>query len=461
MSIIQTAALLGSLAASVAAHGHVQGIVAGGVWYEGYNPSFQYSDPAPVVIGWSDPEDLGNGFIPPSNYSGPDIICHLGATPAGTSAKVAAGDVVELQWTAWPSSHHGPVLDYLAKCTGSCSDVEKTTLEFFKIDEVGLISDTDVPGTWATDQLIANNNSWAVTIPKTIAPGNYVLRHEIIALHSAEEADGAQNYPQCINIEITGSGTATPSGTLGKKLYSEDAPGILINIYESLSTYKIPGPTLYSGAVSMKQTEVAIVSAAAVETGSSTVWGATTTTASTFTAAATTSAAPTTSSTTAVPTSTSTKATSSKATSTKASSSKAAATTSSKKVSTSASATSHVAVVTSATSVVSVATVQQTTVVTASAASIASTSAAAPVASLVSALPSGALTKTIPTVLPTGGAHPTGGFSGNSSSLGDAPTKPLPAGYTLQDLLEWVAYMMKQVMSEGTHQRDFAQHQER
>lgn len=35
------------------------------------------------------------------------------------------------------------------------------------------------------DDLIAANNSWTVTIPATVAPGNHVLRHEIIAPHSA------------------------------------------------------------------------------------------------------------------------------------------------------------------------------------------------------------------------------------------------------------------------------------
>jgi hypothetical protein len=97
--------------------------------------------------------------------------------------------------------------------------------------------------------LIANNNSWSVTIPTDIAPGNYVLRHEIIALHSAGESNGAQNYPQCVNLEISGTGTATPSGTLGTALYSEADPGILFDIYASLSTYDIPGPTLYSGGM--------------------------------------------------------------------------------------------------------------------------------------------------------------------------------------------------------------------
>ena len=67
----------------------------------------------PVVVGWSIPEDLSNGFIAPAAYTNPDIICHLSATNAQTSATVKAGGTVELQWTAWPISHHGPVIGML------------------------------------------------------------------------------------------------------------------------------------------------------------------------------------------------------------------------------------------------------------------------------------------------------------------------------------------------------------
>lgn len=38
--------------------------------------------------------------------------------------------------------------------------------------------------------------SWPVKIPSSLAPGNYVIRHEIIALHAAGSSNGAQNYPQ-------------------------------------------------------------------------------------------------------------------------------------------------------------------------------------------------------------------------------------------------------------------------
>jgi cellulase len=62
------------------------------------------------VVGWSIPEDQSNGFIAPDAYASSDIICHLAATNAQTSATVAAGGRVELQWTVWPNSHHGPVI---------------------------------------------------------------------------------------------------------------------------------------------------------------------------------------------------------------------------------------------------------------------------------------------------------------------------------------------------------------
>ncbi|KAH8594680.1 glycosyl hydrolase family 61-domain-containing protein [Bisporella sp. PMI_857] len=265
MSFSKISVLAGTVAFATraAAHGLVLGIVADGVYYDGYNTNYKYMATQPEVAGWSIPEDESRGFIAPSAYTDPDIICHLDATNGQAYATVAAGGVVELQWTEWPESHHGPMIDYLASCNGDCTTVDKTTLEFFKIDEVGLIDGSAAPGTWGSDQMIANNNTWAVTIPSDIAPGKYVLRHETIALHSANNADGAQNYPQCVNLEITGSGTATPSGVLATEFYTPADLGILVNIYQALSTYVIPGPTLYSGAVDTPQTGATSATSAA------------------------------------------------------------------------------------------------------------------------------------------------------------------------------------------------------
>jgi hypothetical protein len=47
---------------------------------------------------------------------------------------------------------------------------------------------------------VENGFSWNVKVPSSLAPGSYVLRHEIIGLHSAGNPNGAQNYPQVSTI---------------------------------------------------------------------------------------------------------------------------------------------------------------------------------------------------------------------------------------------------------------------
>ncbi|KFH40812.1 Endoglucanase-like protein [Hapsidospora chrysogenum ATCC 11550] len=242
-------------AATVAAHGFVTNVVINGVSYSGYDvTSFPYQNEPPVVIGWSTTA-TDTGFVAPDAYSSPDIICHRDGENAQGRAQVAAGDSVFLQWNTWPDSHHGPVIDYLARCGDvGCESVDKTSLEFFKISESGLLdssgSDFGTPGFYAADELLNNNMGWMVRIPDDLAPGNYVLRHEIIALHSAHEANGAQNYPQCFNLEVTGSGTRQPEGVLGTELYSADDEGIAFNIYGKPESYPIPGPPLVEGGAS-------------------------------------------------------------------------------------------------------------------------------------------------------------------------------------------------------------------
>ncbi|EAW25620.1 Glycosyl hydrolase family 61 [Aspergillus fischeri NRRL 181] len=270
MSQTKSLSLLAVLlsATRVAAHGHVTNVVVNGVSYAGFDiNSYPYMSDPPKVAAWTTP-NTGNGFIAPSAYNSPDIICHQNATNAQAYIEIAAGDRIQLQWTAWPESHHGPVIDMLASCGESCTTVDKTSLKFFKIDGVGLVDNSAVPGTWGDDQLIANSNSWMVEIPKSIAPGNYVLRHELIALHGAFEEGGAQNYPQCFNLKVTGSGTDSPAGTLGTELYTESDPGLLVDIYKSIASYAVPGPAMYSGAVSITQTTSAITSTGTATVGS-------------------------------------------------------------------------------------------------------------------------------------------------------------------------------------------------
>lgn len=43
--------------------------------------------------------------------------------------------------------------------------------------------------------MIKNDNTWTVKIPASVKPGNYVLRHETIALHEAGTEGRSQPYP--------------------------------------------------------------------------------------------------------------------------------------------------------------------------------------------------------------------------------------------------------------------------
>ncbi|KAI0883087.1 carbohydrate-binding module family 1 protein [Annulohypoxylon maeteangense] len=336
MASMKTSALFAALASvsTVAAHGHVNNVVIDGVFYQGYDPTtFPYQQSPPTVVGWTTSQ-TDNGFIEPNSFSSADIICHKNAKNAGGHAQVKAGDSIAITWNTWPESHKGPMIDYLAPCGDSCETVDKETLEFFKIDEVGLLDDTTAPGNWGSDVLISNGLTWMVQIPANIKAGNYVLRHETIALHSAGSTNGAQAYPQCFNLQITGDGTDSPAGTLGTKLYTPQDPGILINIYTTGIKYTIPGPTLIAGASS----SVAQTSSAITSTGTATVGSGV---AATSPAASTTAAAATSATTTAQKVSTSSPKAS--APTTLATSTKAAAPTTAPTTTTAAAATTTAA----------------------------------------------------------------------------------------------------------------------
>ncbi|KAG8798929.1 hypothetical protein FRC18_008504, partial [Serendipita sp. 400] len=112
---------------------------------------------------------------------------------------------------------------------------------------------------WA-EQLIeqggqSGHGKWSITIPSTLPNGEYILRHEILGLHVAGELNGAQFYPNCVQIKITGGGSvALPSGVAFPGAYQPNDPGILIQLWTVSATnpaYTIPGgPILYgNGAV--------------------------------------------------------------------------------------------------------------------------------------------------------------------------------------------------------------------
>lgn len=253
-------AVIAAGAATANAHGVILDIVSGGKTYGGWDASYVYYNPVPEVAAWQS-GGFGHGPIVGTQYSTASINCHDDAIAAPIYMEAAAGDEIAISWgtpgnppSAWPTSHHGPIITYMAPCggadaTGDCTSLNVTDLAWTKVYQKGLITGGDVDSqVWATDELISNNKTM-VTIPSSLAPGNYVLRNEIIALHAGGEVNGPQNYPQCYNVKVTGSGSGKLSdGVKGTELYTPE--DTVFNIYANIDSYPFPGPELWSGASS-------------------------------------------------------------------------------------------------------------------------------------------------------------------------------------------------------------------
>lgn len=173
-------------------------------------------------------------------------------TPSSNIINVAAGSTVQATWRhtltstaandavyVIDPSHKGPITAYLKKVDNALTDVGYGS-GWFKVSEAGYNPTTK---TWAVDDLIANKGVQNIPIPSCIANGQYLLRAELIALHAAGSSLGAQIYMECAQINITGGTGATSPATVSiPGAYAQNDPGILINIYQTITSYPIPGP---------------------------------------------------------------------------------------------------------------------------------------------------------------------------------------------------------------------------
>ncbi|KAH8151885.1 uncharacterized protein LAJ45_03878 [Morchella importuna] len=188
---------------------------------------------------------------PVSSVTSNDIRCNAGTAGVAGVCTVPAGGTVTIEMHQQPGdrtctteaiggNHDGPVIAYLSKVSDATTADGSSS--WFKIYQNGLVS-TDY---WGTDVLNANCGKQVITIPADIAPGDYLLRAEVIALHVASSTGGAQFYLSCYQLRVTGGGSANPAGVLFPGAYSASDPGILFNLYASYTSYTVPGPAVYA-----------------------------------------------------------------------------------------------------------------------------------------------------------------------------------------------------------------------
>ncbi|CAG8977759.1 hypothetical protein HYALB_00010980 [Hymenoscyphus albidus] len=182
-----------------------------------------------------------------------DIRCNKDVKAAASTCTVPAGSKITVEMHAQPNdracshealggNHFGPVMIYMSKVSSAVTDPGSG--DWFKISEEGYNPTTKK---WGTDSLNANCGKRDAVVPASIAPGDYLIRAEAIALHAASSVGGAQPYVTCYQVTVTGSGTVTPPGVKFPGAYKPTDPGIQVNIYNNLKEYIIPGPPVFTG----------------------------------------------------------------------------------------------------------------------------------------------------------------------------------------------------------------------
>ncbi|KAJ3540235.1 hypothetical protein NM688_g6256 [Phlebia brevispora] len=127
---------------------------------------------------------------------GAGLACNVGGdAAAGLVAEAPAG-------STWPDDHLGPVSHYMASCDGDCLTFDATNAKWFKLDAAGLYSN----GT--RSNVVTNGLSASTVIPAELTSGEYLIRHEIIALHQARQP---QFYPACAQVKVSGGGGQLPA----------------------------------------------------------------------------------------------------------------------------------------------------------------------------------------------------------------------------------------------------------
>ncbi|PVG03616.1 glycoside hydrolase family 61 protein [Serendipita vermifera] len=242
IAAIVAAATFLSYFAPTNAHGGVTSIGVNGQKYTGWSPYNSAQGQTTAARPYS-------SFDPILSPTGSTLHCNNNGQsgPNQQTLTIPAGGTITAYYSQWTHAE-GPFTVYLAACPSSgCTGVSSAGLQWFKIDEKGLISGTLGKGQWANGLLMANL-SWSTKIPSTLRAGHYLIRWETLALH---QANTPQFYPECAQIQVTGGGSDFPTSDYLKPIpgWGANDPGVMVNIYDATqaakTTYSIPGPAIY------------------------------------------------------------------------------------------------------------------------------------------------------------------------------------------------------------------------
>ncbi|KAF7670891.1 glycoside hydrolase family 61 protein [Alternaria burnsii] len=241
------------LAHHVSAHGGALNYTVGKTWYPGYDP---YGDEAMQDAASWMPQRKWISNNPIFETTNSSLSCNTPGTPARAYIPIRAGENITAAYAYWVHTV-GPMIAWMAYCDNAdndCTTFSSETADWFKIGEKGLLNGSIETGEWfqkAFSMWDGSPSLWSERVPVGLQAGRYLVRHEIISLHSANKP---QFYPECAHLEVSNDGKGViPSKEYMVKIpgvWNMDQPEINIDIYSpEISTktvYIIPGPPIWS-----------------------------------------------------------------------------------------------------------------------------------------------------------------------------------------------------------------------
>lgn len=183
-----------------------------------------------------------------TNYNSPvidltsnDLRCNVNGQTLGNTSTVAVKAGSSFTFTLNTAVYHqGPISIYMSKAPSTAAQYLGDG-GWFKTADFGPTFNGGT-ATWPM------RDTYTSTIPSCLAPGEYLLRIQSLAIHNPYPGGIPQFYISCAQVSVSGASTTkTPTATVSiPGAFKSTDPGYTANIYSNFNSYTIPGPSVFS-----------------------------------------------------------------------------------------------------------------------------------------------------------------------------------------------------------------------
>ena len=214
------------------------------------------------------PLDPVGAVDPVIDLGSKDMACGKdGTQPVRRTCPITGGHQLSFEYRQWPEDYsRGPLdMGHMGPCSVYLKKVDDATKDtaagdgWFKLWDEGY---DESSGKWCTQKMIGNAGRISVTIPDSLAGGDYLVRPELLALHNIAVKNQPEYYVGCAQIFLESTGSSGPESTVSIPGYtSMSDSGNQYNAFDKpLKPFTVPGPKVYksvdSGASMRSQKQV-------------------------------------------------------------------------------------------------------------------------------------------------------------------------------------------------------------